>query len=94
MTPGAPARATAETVPAPRAGGDPLIRLFHVSKSYAAGTFALRDVSMTCSSGPMTTSVDSPRRKRARPPPVPIFSTAAAVPASTMVTSPVSRCSA
>ena len=46
MTPGAPARATAEAAPAPRAGGDPLIRLFHVSKSYAAGTFALRDVSV------------------------------------------------
>ena len=32
--------------PTPRAGGDPLIRLFHVSKSYAAGQFALRDVSV------------------------------------------------
>jgi len=47
MTPGEPARATtAEAPPAPRAGADPLIRLFHVSKSYSAGTFALRDVSV------------------------------------------------
>jgi len=51
MTPGAPARATAEAVPAPRAGSDPLIRLFHVSKSYAAGTFALRDVSVEVKKG-------------------------------------------
>ena len=51
MTPGAPARATAEATPAPRASGDPLIRLFHVSKSYAAGTFALRDVSVEVKKG-------------------------------------------
>ncbi len=52
MTPGAPARATtAEVSPAPRAGGDPLIRLFHVSKSYSAGTFALRDVSVEVKKG-------------------------------------------
>jgi cell division transport system ATP-binding protein len=51
MTPGAPARATAEATPAPRVGGDPLIRLFHVSKSYAAGTFALRDVSVEVKKG-------------------------------------------
>jgi cell division transport system ATP-binding protein len=51
MTPGAPARATAETTPAPRPGGDPLIRLFHVSKSYAAGSFALRDVSVEIKKG-------------------------------------------
>ncbi len=51
MTPGAPVRATAETSRAPRAGGDPLIRLFHVSKSYAAGTFALRDVSVEVKKG-------------------------------------------
>ena len=51
MTPGAPARAIAEATPAPRAGGDPLIRLFHVSKSYAAGTFALRDVSVEVKKG-------------------------------------------
>jgi cell division transport system ATP-binding protein len=37
--------------PAPRAGGDPLIRLFHVSKSYAAGQFALRDVSIEIKKG-------------------------------------------
>jgi len=52
MTPGAPARATtAEAPPAPRAGADPLIRLFHVSKSYSAGTFALRDVSVEVKKG-------------------------------------------
>jgi len=52
MTPGAPTRATtAEAPPAPRAGADPLIRLFHVSKSYAAGTFALRDVSVEVKKG-------------------------------------------
>jgi cell division transport system ATP-binding protein len=51
MTSSAPAHATAETTPAPRAGGDPLIRLFHVSKSYAAGTFALRDVSVEIKKG-------------------------------------------
>jgi len=37
--------------PTPRAGGDPLIRLFHVSKSYAAGQFALRDVSVEIKKG-------------------------------------------
>ncbi len=51
MTPGAPARATADAATAPRAGGDPLIRLFHVSKSYSAGTFALRDVSVEVKKG-------------------------------------------
>jgi cell division transport system ATP-binding protein len=52
MTPGEPARATtAEAPPAPRAGADPLIRLFHVSKSYSAGTFALRDVSVEVKKG-------------------------------------------
>jgi len=52
MTPGAPASATtAEAPPAPRAGADPLIRLFHVSKSYSAGTFALRDVSVEVKKG-------------------------------------------
>ena len=51
MTSSAPAHATAATTPAPRAGGDPLIRLFHVSKSYAAGTFALRDVSVEIKKG-------------------------------------------
>jgi cell division transport system ATP-binding protein len=52
MTPGAPARATtAQAPPAPRAGADPLIRLFHVSKSYSAGTFALRDVSVEVKKG-------------------------------------------
>ena len=52
MTPGAPTRATtAEAPPAPRAGADPLIRLFHVSKSYSAGTFALRDVSVEVKKG-------------------------------------------
>jgi cell division transport system ATP-binding protein len=51
MTRSAPARATAEAPPAPRAGSDPLIRLFHVSKSYAAGTFALRDVSVEIKKG-------------------------------------------
>jgi cell division transport system ATP-binding protein len=52
MTTGAPARATtALAPPAPRAGADPLIRLFHVSKSYSAGTFALRDVSVEVKKG-------------------------------------------
>lgn len=36
---------------APRPGGDPLIRLFHVSKSYAAGQFSLRDVSVEIKKG-------------------------------------------
>jgi len=43
--------ARAATGPAPRAGSDPLIRLFHVSKSYAAGHFALRDVSLEVGKG-------------------------------------------
>ena len=52
MTQGAIARAsTAESPPAARAGNDPLIRLFHVSKSYSAGTFALRDVSVEVKKG-------------------------------------------
>jgi len=51
MTSSAPARATGEATPVPRAGGDPLIRLFHVSKSYAAGNFALRDVSVEIKKG-------------------------------------------
>ncbi len=52
MTSVAPARATtADAPPAPRAGADPLIRLFHVSKSYSAGTFALRDVSVEIKKG-------------------------------------------
>ena len=52
MTQGATARAsTAEAPPAARAGNDPLIRLFHVSKSYSAGTFALRDVSVEVKKG-------------------------------------------
>lgn len=52
MTQGATARAsTAESPPAARAGNDPLIRLFHVSKSYSAGTFALRDVSVEVKKG-------------------------------------------
>jgi cell division transport system ATP-binding protein len=51
MTSGAPARATAKATPAARAAGDPLIRLFHVSKSYSAGTFALRDVSVEIKKG-------------------------------------------
>jgi hypothetical protein len=45
------ARPAAGAQPAPRPGGDPLIRLFHVSKSYAAGTFALRDVSVEVKKG-------------------------------------------
>jgi cell division transport system ATP-binding protein len=49
MSSAAAARSVAE-VPAPR-GGDPLIRLFHVSKSYAAGSFALRDVSLEVKKG-------------------------------------------
>ena len=48
MTKASAARAP---TPAPRAGGDPLIRLFHVSKSYAAGHFALRDVSLEVKKG-------------------------------------------
>jgi cell division transport system ATP-binding protein len=32
--------------PAPASRGDAAIRMFHVSKSYAAGSFALRDVSL------------------------------------------------
>jgi len=52
MTQGATARASkAESPPAARAGNDPLIRLFHVSKSYSAGTFALRDVSVEVKKG-------------------------------------------
>ena len=43
--------ARAASSPGPRAGGDPLIRLFHVSKSYSAGTFALRDVSVEVKKG-------------------------------------------
>jgi cell division transport system ATP-binding protein len=34
-------------------GGDALIRLFHVSKSYLAGTFALHDVSLEVGKGEM-----------------------------------------
>jgi cell division transport system ATP-binding protein len=38
---------------AARRSGDPLIRLFHVSKSYAGGSYALRDVSLEVRKGEM-----------------------------------------
>jgi cell division transport system ATP-binding protein len=47
----APPAARAASARGPRAAGDPLIRLFHVSKSYAAGSFALRDVSLEIQKG-------------------------------------------
>jgi cell division transport system ATP-binding protein len=47
----APPAARGAPAPGPRAAGDPLIRLFHVSKSYAAGSFALRDVSLEIQKG-------------------------------------------
>ena len=37
--------------PTPHTGGDALVRLFHVSKSYMAGTWALRDVSLELRKG-------------------------------------------
>jgi cell division transport system ATP-binding protein len=48
-----PARPARDAAPSRRAGRDPLIRLFHVSKSYAAGSFALRDVSLEVTKGEM-----------------------------------------
>jgi cell division transport system ATP-binding protein len=49
----APGRSVASPRPGGRRGGDPLIRLFHVSKSYGAGSFALRDVSIEVRKGEM-----------------------------------------
>ena len=37
--------------PTPHTGGDALVRLFHVSKSYMAGSWALRDVSLELRKG-------------------------------------------
>jgi cell division transport system ATP-binding protein len=42
---------SAATAAAPGAGGDAAVRMFHVSKSYGAGSFALRDVSLELERG-------------------------------------------
>jgi cell division transport system ATP-binding protein len=45
------APATRSTTAVRRPAGDPLIRLFHVSKAYGPGSFALRDVSLEVRKG-------------------------------------------
>jgi cell division transport system ATP-binding protein len=49
LTPSRPAAGRS----APRRSGDPLIRLFHVSKSFGTASFALRDVSLEVRKGEM-----------------------------------------
>jgi cell division transport system ATP-binding protein len=51
--PAAPPTRPAARPAAVRRAGDPLIRLFHVSKSYGSGSYALRDVSLEVRKGEM-----------------------------------------
>jgi cell division transport system ATP-binding protein len=48
---GPPRSAAVRPATSRRPGGDPLIRLFHVSKSYGAGSVALRDLSVEIRKG-------------------------------------------